>query len=133
MARRRSNWIHELNFSSKEDRDVRDVLEAWEWARRKKAHAEIAAAAKAHGDCRFFTAPNGFGGEIAIRVHAESFHYWGQRKGYECWKDDQFKREYWRDNPASRVKNHARQTTVAVPANVPTTAKCKKRFSKRYE
>lgn len=129
---RSSKWIYELNFTSKEDRDVRDVLQAWEWARRQKAEREMAQAAALHGDCRHFSAPDGFGGEITIRVHAESFHYWGQKEGYACWKDDQFKREYWRDNPAARVRNHARQTTVAVPGNGPTTAKCKKRFSKSY-
>lgn len=112
---------------------MRDCLQAWEWARRKKAEAEMAAAAAAQGERRFMTASNGFGGEVNLMVHGESFHYWGQRLGYQCWNSDEFKREYWRDNPAARVKNHARQTTVAVPAKVPVTAKCSKRFSKRYE
>lgn len=128
---RASKYITELNWTSKEDRDVRDILLAWEAARRERAEAEMAAAAAAQGERRFLQAPDGFGGEIGLMVHPASFHYWGQRLGYECWESEAFKREYWRDNPACRVKNHARQTTVTVP-ELPATVTAKKRFSKRY-
>jgi len=126
---RGSQWIHGLNFDSKEDRHVRDVLMAWELARRAKAEVEMAAAAATHGERRFLKSPDGFGGEIGLMVHPASFHYWGQRVGYQCWDSDEFKREYWRDNPACRVKNHSRQLTVTVPT---LPAATKKRFSKSY-
>lgn len=128
---RTSKHVTELNWTSQEDRDIRDILLAWEAARQAKAHQEMAAAAAAQGERRFLQAPDGFGGEIGLMVHPASFHYWGQRKGYECWDDAQFKREYWRDNPACRVTNHARQTTVTVP-ELPATLTARKRFSKTY-
>lgn len=130
MARASKN-ITELNWTSQEDRDIRDILLAWEAARQAKVHEEMTAAAAMHGERRFLQAKDGFGGEIGLMVHPQSFHYWGQRLGYECWENEQFKREYWRDNPTSRVTNHARQTTVTVP-EVPATVTAKKRFSKRY-
>lgn len=41
-----------------------------------------------------------------------SYHYWGQRLGYECWEDEQFVREYWRDNEACRVKSRPANAMV---------------------
>lgn len=125
------NTQTELNWSSKEDRDVRDILHAWEAARRAKAHQEMATAAAAHGERRFLQAPDGFGGQMEMMVHPESFHYWGQRLGYGCWSDATFVHEYLRDNPAARVKNHSRQTTVVVPESNPLL-KADKKFSKSY-
>lgn len=121
----------ELNWSSKEDRDVRDILHAWEAARQARAHQEMAAAAAAQGVRRFLQAPNGFGGEVNLMVHPQSFHYWGQRLGYGCWNDPQFVHEYLRDNPAARVQNHARQTTIVKPDMAFTHTACK-RFTKNY-
>lgn len=120
----------ELNWSSKEDRDVRDVLMAWEQARRDRAGKEMAAAAAERGEQRFLEAKDGFGGFVGLMVHPESFHYWGQRLGYQCWNDDGFKREYLRDNPQCRVKASARQTTVAVADTKPVGGN--KRFRKSY-
>lgn len=105
----------ELNYSSKEDRDVRDVLVAWEQARRARAQVEMVETARTLGQRRFFQSPEGFGGYIGSNINAESFHYWGQREGYGCWNDKQFNHEYLRDNPYARVKNHARKLTLAVP------------------
>jgi hypothetical protein len=45
------------------------------------------------------------GGEMKMMVPPESFHYWGQRLGYQCWNDKQFCREYLRDNPECRVES----------------------------
>lgn len=45
-----------------------------------------------------------------MMIPPASYHYWGQRLGYECWEDEQFVREYWRDNEVCRVKTR--------PANV---------------
>jgi hypothetical protein len=121
----------ELRWTSKEDRDVRDILHAWEAARRAKAEQEMAAAAAAHGERRFLQAPNGFGGEVGLMVHSESFHYWGQRLGYGCWSDPQFVHEYLRDNPAARVRNHSRQAAVVVP-ELPAPLSAARKFRKSY-
>ena len=43
-------------------------------------------------------------GRPRLEVDTWAFHYWGQRLGYKCWKDEQFLREFERDNPACRVK-----------------------------
>lgn len=44
-------------------------------------------------------------GALVGRIDAESYHYWGQRETYDCWKDKQFFDEYLRDNPQARVKS----------------------------
>lgn len=128
---RKARYQTDLNWSSKEDRDIREILRAWDLARQDKAAKEMAAAAATHGERRFLEAPDGFGGQVGMMVHPASFHYWGQRLGYDCWKDPQFVREYLRDNPAARVRSHARQTTVVVPEVSPTLA-ARRKFSKRY-
>lgn len=51
-------------------------------------------------------------GEMTMRVDPTSYHYWGQRLGYDCWSDEQFCREFRRDNETVRVRNRARKTTV---------------------
>lgn len=52
------------------------------------------------------------GGEWGNRVHPVSYHYWGQRLGYECWSDAEFTREYHRDNCYCRTRNTTTHTTV---------------------
>ncbi len=47
-----------------------------------------------------------------MQVPPESFHYWGQRLGYECWDDPQFVREFLRDNPECRVQTRADEPQV---------------------
>lgn len=46
------------------------------------------------------------GSDLVMRhqFDPESYHYWGIREGYECWRDPQFLREYERDNPECAVK-----------------------------
>lgn len=51
-------------------------------------------------------------GECHMVVAPSAYHYWGQRLGYECWQDDQFVREFKRDNPEARVKQTARNPTI---------------------
>lgn len=53
---------------------------------------------------------------VGHMVHPVSYHYWGQRLGYECWDDPQFVREYLRDNPEARVKTTTGRTVVTVDA-----------------
>lgn len=45
-------------------------------------------------------------------IPADAYHYWGQRLGYECWKDKEFLREYFRDNPELAVRNYCKKTVV---------------------
>lgn len=42
-----------------------------------------------------------------------SYHYWGQRLGYECWEDKQFVEEFLRDNPECRAIQE--KVTVITP------------------
>jgi len=43
-------------------------------------------------------------GRLRMTVDPASFHYWGLRLGYDCWKDRQFLDEYERDNPECKIK-----------------------------
>ena len=61
-------------------------------------------------------------GRLRMRIDPSSFHYWGQRLGYSCWDDEQFKTEYERDNPASKVICGGTKTMVG----------SRKKFSKTY-
>jgi hypothetical protein len=61
-----------------------------------------------HGDRRFF----GDKGEVKFQIHPKFYHYWGQRLGYECWEDDEFVREFLRDNEICRVKSHSNKIQV---------------------
>ena len=42
-------------------------------------------------------------GRLRLNVDPTSYHFWGTKLGYECWRDKQFLREYERDNPAAKV------------------------------
>lgn len=53
-----------------------------------------------------------------VCVSGVDFHYWGQRKGYECWEDDEFVREYERDNPECRVNPRMANARVVVPGRL---------------
>lgn len=64
-------------------------------------------------------------GRLRMAVSADAFHYWGQRLGYECWRDPQFLREFERDNPAVRVKCGGTRVQVGCMGG-------SKRFSKKY-
>jgi hypothetical protein len=46
---------------------------------------------------------DGMGG-VRMAITPEAYHYWGRRLGYACWSDEQFLREFERDNPNVRVK-----------------------------
>lgn len=43
-------------------------------------------------------------GQHIMSIDSIAYHYWGGRLGYECWGDEEFRREYMRDNPSVRVK-----------------------------
>lgn len=51
-------------------------------------------------------------GQMTARIPPSSYHYWGKRLGYDCWNDDQFLREFLRDNPEVAVRNYTKKTVV---------------------
>lgn len=76
----------------------------------RRAHAQFAQAvrtqtlaAKAGSERIHFTTKDGMGLRCAMSVHPFFYHYWGQIYGYECWKDEEFVRDFLRDNPECRV------------------------------
>lgn len=56
-------------------------------------------------------------GEMTASIPQAAYHYWGNRLGYECWADKQFKKEYLRDNPEARVKTHSDKIQVGYQAD----------------
>ena len=66
-------------------------------------------------------------GEQVLQVTPESFDYWGQRLGYACWHDKQFRREFARDNEAARVKSIPRKVRSG-PGDKGAPAAGKSRF-----
>ena len=73
-----------------------------------QAKKEQEQAAKERQQRRFF----GDQGEVKFQVHSKFYHYWGQRLGYDCWKDEQFVREFLRDNESARIKSHSNKIQV---------------------
>ena len=53
-------------------------------------------------------------GQMSARIPEESYHYWGLRLGYSCWRDNGFMKEFLRDNPECRVNSKAANTTLLV-------------------
>ena len=85
-----------------------------------KCLREMAQAAKVGGERLTLQGDSDGGGEVTMMIHPTSYHYWGQRLGYECWEDPGFRREYLRDNEAARVRSRARQLTIVKPDGGPS-------------
>jgi len=51
-------------------------------------------------------------GRLRMRIDPTLYHAWGQRLGYDCWKDSQFLKEVERDNPEVRVRCGATRLQV---------------------
>jgi hypothetical protein len=51
-------------------------------------------------------------GRLRMRVDPTLYHAWGQKYGYDCWRDSQFLREVERDNPAVRVNSSGTRLQV---------------------
>ena len=86
-----------------------ELIHGW---RKKEAYARAEAKQIAHfGHTHEANDIAGLGRKIA-EIPADAYHYWGQRLGYECWKDKQFMREYLRDNPELAVRNYCTKTVV---------------------
>ena len=81
--------------------EAAQLLKQSEQARLRSCHDRLTRAHIAGGGERPFF-QNGFSRAM---IDPASYHYWGQRLGYECWDDEQFMKEYLRDNPLCRVKS----------------------------
>lgn len=73
-----------------------------------KAKQEQELAKVQNGERYFF----GDRGEVKFQIHNKFYHHWGQRLGYECWDDQEFLREYLRDNESCRIDSHSRKIQV---------------------
>jgi len=51
-------------------------------------------------------------GAMKAQISADSYHYWGQRLGYDCWRDKKFMDGYLTENPQCRVKSKGTKTQV---------------------
>lgn len=97
--------------------EVIRVLAEHEAARIAAATARIRRAGNLGGERR--SMDDGIsGGEITMCIDPTSYHYWGQRLGYECWSDPQFCREYLRDNPYARTKTVGKKLKVGYRAGL---------------
>jgi hypothetical protein len=64
-------------------------------------------------------------GQLRMRIDPTLYHHWGQKLGYECWRDNGFLREVERDNPEVRVKSGGTRLQFGyAPSNT--------RFTKKY-
>ena len=54
-------------------------------------------------------------GRLRMRITPEAYHYWGGRLGYECWEDDQFLREFERDNEQARINSKGKHNMIVSP------------------
>ena len=61
-------------------------------------------------------------GQLTMKVDPIAYHHWGQRLGYDCWGDPEFRREFRRDNPGTRVKYTPRKTTIVNQFGSPVSA-----------
>jgi hypothetical protein len=51
-------------------------------------------------------------GECHMRLDPEVFFHWIRKEGKDCWNDQNFIREFKRDNPGVRVPNRSRKTQI---------------------
>ena len=57
-------------------------------------------------------------GRLRMRIAPEAYHYWGKRLGYECWDDEQFLREFERDNESVRINSRSEKVSVLAPGPI---------------
>jgi len=91
--------------------DVLHVLQRRHMAKVKSMMDSLPGIARRGGE-RYRVVDREGGGEWQMQVHPTSYHYWGQRLGYECWDDPEFCREYTRDNEYARVRNLAKNASI---------------------
>ncbi len=122
----------DFGLTTAQQDSVKEVLGAIARKKINRMHQEMAAMARDGGERMTLKCPDGNGGFVLMQVHPFSYHYWGNREGYQCWEDAQFKREYMRDVPESRVKTVNPNPTVLVSGAGGLASLGKKRFSKTY-
>ena len=66
-------------------------------------------------------------GRLRMRVDADSYHYWGQRLGYGCWKDKTFLDEYEKSNPYCKVNSKGTKMQFGFTAEPSSTRNVKYR------
>lgn len=64
-------------------------------------------------------------GRLRMEIDPTSFHYWGQRLGYDCWKDQDFLRRYEQQVPECRVNCGGTRLQVGY-GSAPTNTKFRK-------
>ncbi len=69
-------------------------------------------------------------GRPRLEVDDYAFHFWGQKLGYQCWKDKTFLREFERDNAHARVK--AIGTKLITAGYGTKSSGASRRYSKTY-
>ena len=69
-------------------------------------------------------------GQLRMRVDPTLYHHWGQKIGYECWRDKQFLREVERDNPEVRVKSGGTRLQFGFQGT--NSERSSKKFTKVY-
>lgn len=92
---------------------IRKRLQSMEEAELALARANQLKLAEFHRNMESATI-DGIGQHI-MRITPESYHYWGNRLGYDCWGDKGFRKEFLRDVPEARVKYVARKQTILRP------------------
>ena len=57
-------------------------------------------------------------GRLRMRITPEAYHYWGKRLGYDAWDDEQFLREFERDNESVRINSRSEKVSVLAPGPI---------------
>lgn len=103
------------SFGMKGIRELNHELKWGNHCRRVMTHfRQEQAARRLHGSAGGTVRPIEDLGTPMLNVDANAYHYWGVRLGYDCWDDDQFLREFHRDNEMCRVKEDTGNTVVLV-------------------
>lgn len=111
---------------------VKDVLNAITRKKVAVMRREMRQMAAEGGERKILRFADGNGGEVRLMIHPMSYHYWGNRLGYQCWSDPGFIHEYLRDNPEARVRNTAEHPTVIVQGSGGLASSGHIRFHKTY-
>ena len=64
---------------------------------------------------------------LRMRVDPDSFHYWGQRLGYQCWQDKAFLDRYEKMNPYCKVNSKGTKLQFGFTAEPSSTRNVKYR------
>jgi hypothetical protein len=51
-------------------------------------------------------------GQPVASIDLQSYYFWANKLGGECWKDAPFRREFLRDNPHCRIKVERRAAII---------------------